>query len=235
MASANFLTNTLNIFAAPQEAFASIKAKPTVLFPLLAICSFAAAANWLYLLEVDIAWLIEQQLRAVDFLDLTEAQIEQRVNAAAAAGRTVPILSSVIGTFVFVILIMLIQALYLKIVSFFRKDDVRYKQWLSLVSWTALPAILASVAAIVFILTNDVTFAGQSEVNVLSFAQLLALDVSESNSIVRTATGLTPINLWSIALLFFGYRSISGAGTGAALAVVMIPFLFIIAIVIALI
>ena len=235
MTTANTLSTVVDILAAPKQAFATIRDRAPVMVPLLLVCAFAAAANWLYLLEVDIAWLTEQQLRAYDFLDLTDAQIEQRANAAAERGRTLTIFFSVVGVFVVVTAIMLLQALYLKLVAMVRKDPFGFKVWLSLVCWTALPAILASLAAIVFILTNDVTFAGQFDINVLSFAKLTGMDLSAASSLARgMLSNLGPVNIWSLALLLLGHRQLTGAPFATSAAIVIVPILFFVAILVAL-
>lgn len=228
-------TTIINVFASPGEAFAAIRERPTVLVPILLVCIAAAAPNWLYLLEVDIAWLVEQQMRAQRFIDLTDAQISTMADAAASRGRGFLIAQGVGGAFIVITIILLIEALYLKAVSAFRKDGVRFKQWLSLVSWTSLPAILGTIATVVFILTNDVTFVSQTGINPLSFGNLLQLDVSNSNTLVKVAMSLSPVNIWSLVLVIFGYRSIARAGIATASAVVLAPIVVITAIVLALI
>lgn len=235
VARANALSTIINVFASPGEAFAAIRERPTVLVPILLVCIAAAAPNWLYLLEVDIGWLVEQQLRAQRFIDLTDAQIATMADAAGSRGRGFTIAQGVISVFVVITVILLLEALYLKIVSAFRKDGVRFKQWLSLVSWTALPAILASIATVVFILSNDVTFVSQTGINPLSFGNLLQFDASNSSGLVKAAMSLSPVNIWSIILVIFGYRTISGTGIGTASAVVLVPVVLITAIVLVLI
>jgi hypothetical protein len=231
----NTLSTIVDIFVSPREAFASIKERPTVLVPMFLLCIAAAAPAWLYLLEVDIGWLVERQLGAQRFIDLSEEQIRTMADAAADRGRGFTIAQSVVGTLVFVGALLLIQALYLKIVSAFRKDGVRYKQWLSLVSWASLPAILGSIASVVFVLTNDVSFVEQTAINPLSFGNLLQLDRSNPDAPMTLAMNLSPIYVWSLILVFLGYRAISGAGVVTAAAVLLAPLLFIAAIVIALI
>ena len=235
MASKNVFNTIIDVFASPGEAFASIKERPTVLIPLLLVCIAAAVPTWAYLLKVDIAWLVEQQMRTQQFIDLTDAQIETMANAAAERGRGFTIAQSVISVFIVLTIILLIQALYLKIASAFRKDGIRYKQWLSLVSWSSLPAILGSIASVVFILTNDVSFMTQTAINPLSFGNLLQLDGSNANTMVRAAMSLSPVNLWSLILVFLGYRSISGASIGVTAFVMLIPIAFVVAILVALI
>lgn len=223
MSAKSAFTTAINIFASPGEAFVEIKQRATFLLPLLLICTAAAAANWLYVIEVDLGWLTEQQLRAQSFIDLTDAQITDMANRAAARGPALAITQSVIGSYAVITIILLLEALYLKIVSAVRKDGVTVKQWMSLASWTSLPAILASLATAIFILTNDVRFVSQTGINPLSFSNLLGLELPESGTIVRIAANLSFINLWSLGLMIFGYRAVSGAGLATAFSVVLVP------------
>ena len=220
---ANSLTTAVNIFASPNEAFASIKARPTFFVPMLVACIGVAAYSWLYALEVDLGWLTERQLRGQTLFELTDAQIQAQVNAAVERGRTSTIVTGVLGSFLAITIIYLLQASYLKIVSLITKDGVRYRQWLSLVSWTSLPTVLGSLATIVFILTNDVSYVDQAGVNPLSFASLLQMDLENSSTFVSFASNTSPINIWSLVLLVLGYRFLSESGTFKALAAVLAP------------
>ncbi len=223
MSNQSAISTLVNIFAAPAEAFRAIRDRPTFFVPLLLVCLSASAVNWLYTAEVDIGWLTEQQLRTQTFMDLTEAQIQQMANQAAERSRTGSIATSVIGTVGFVTVLILVQGLYLKIVSAFRKDRVRYMQWLGLIAWTSVPAVLGSIASIVFILTNDVTFMSQTGINPLTFANLLQLDLTEATTAVSAVLSLSPVNFWSLVLVILGYRTISESGLATAAAVVLAP------------
>lgn len=231
MSMTSALATAVNVFASPGEAFRTIRERPTFLAPWLLICIATAAVNWFYISEVDLGWLIEQQLRAQTFIELTDAQIEDRVNAVADGGRGALIAQGVLGSFLVITLLMLIQAAYLKIVSAFRKDGVRYKQWFSLVAWTSLPVLLTSIATIIFVLTSDVRFVAQTGINPLSFANLLQIDMSEAGTGLSIALGLSPINIWSLILVIFGYRVLADSGLGSSIAVVLGPVILVAAIV----
>ena len=90
-------------------------------------------------------------------------------------------------------------------------------------------------AAIVLILTNDVTFMAQTEINPLSFGNLLQLDTSEASTALVALTSLSPINIWSLVLMILGYRTISESGIATAAAVVLVPVAIIATFIIALI
>jgi hypothetical protein len=143
------------------------------------------------------------------------------------------LVQTVVSTFVGVIVVMLVQALYLRIVGMFTKDEVRYGQWLGLTAWSSMPSILVAIAVAVFVLTNDVRFVSQTEVNPLSFGSLLGIDSSEAALPMRALMSVSPVNLWSIVLLILGYRILSTRGVVFSSVVVLAPVAFIAAIIVA--
>jgi len=229
------LVVAVNIFAAPHEAFAAIKERPRFFLPLLITMVCAVVATWLYLAQVDIAWLIEQQLRAVRFLNMTDEQITQAASAAAARGRTFLLVQGIASTCIAIVIFQLLIALYLKIVVAIAKDGVSYHQLFGLVCWTGLPSTLASIATIVFLLTNDVSFLSQTAINPVSFGNLLGIDVEGANALVRIGANLGPINFWTIALMILGYRALSGRGIVFSSVVVLAPIVFVLGLIVALI
>jgi uncharacterized membrane protein YqhA len=233
LAASSAFEIAINVFASPNEAFRAVREKPRAWLPLLFVPLASAIAYGLWVYHVDIGWLAEQQLRALTFFDLTDAQIEQQVEAAANRGPMLVLVQTVISTFVGVIIVMLLQALYLRIVTMFTKDEVRYGQWLGLTAWSSLPSILVAVAVAVFVLTNDVRFVSQTEVNPLSFGNLLGIDSSEAALPMRALMSVSPVNLWSIVLLILGYRILSQRGIAFASVVMLAPVAFIAAIIVA--
>ncbi len=234
MADSSALQTLVNVVAAPAEAFASIRERPRLMLPLLLILAASVTTASLYLARVDVAWLTEQSLRATTFMDLTEDQIEQMASAAADRGRSLIVTQGVLSTIAGTLIIFSLQALYLKIVSALTSDGIRYRQWFSLISWTALPAIVGAIATSVFILTNDVQFVAQTAINPLSFGKLAGLDLSDSSTAIRILGSLGPVNIWTIALLIMGYRALTGKHFALSALVVLAPLAFIAAIVFAL-
>ena len=235
MSASSRLVVAVNIFAAPGEAFRAIKERPRFFLPLLVTIVGAVVATWLYLAEVDIAWLVEQQLRTVRFLNMSDEQITQTAAQAAARGRTFLLVQGIASTCIAIVVVQLLIALYLKIVVAIAKDGVSYHQLFGLVCWTGLPSVLTSVATIVFLLTNDVSFLSQTAINPVSFRNLLGLDVEGANALVRIGANLGPINLWTIALMILGYRALSGRGVVFSSVVVLAPIIFVIGLIVALI
>lgn len=222
-------TVAVNIFTSPAEAFAAIRERPRVLFPLLLVIIATAATSTAYMNGVDIAWYTEQQIRAMGLIQLSEPEIDAAVDAAVARGRTVMLLQASIGTALVIPIVFLLQALYLKLVSLVSKDGVNYRRWLSLVCWTALPVILDQIASLVFIAGNNIAFVPQGEINPLTFGRLTGMEAGEENALRRLALSLSPINLWPIFLGIAGVKFLSGKSLFYACAVVLAPLALILA------
>jgi hypothetical protein len=227
VADTSTIQTLVNIFAAPREAFADIRQRPRFLVPMLLLILISSAVTALYLSKVDIGWMTEQSLRSIDFLDLTDAQIREMSDSAAERGPTSSIVSGVLSTMAGLVIILLLQALYLKIVSALSKDGVRYRQWFSLVCWTSLPTIFASIATAIFVLMNDVSFLPQTAINPISFGNLLGFDLSESAIAERVVMSLSPINIWTVVLLVLGYRALTSKSVTTAALVVLGPIVLI--------
>lgn len=223
------LSVAINIFTAPAEAFASIREQPRFLFPLLLVIVATTATSGAYISEVDIAWSTEQQLRALSFVEMSESQLDEAIETTVARGRTPLLLQSIIGTALFVPIVFLLQALYLKLVSAIAKDGVNYRRWFSLACWTALPVILDQIASLVFIAGNNIAFVAQSELNPLSFGNLLGLDPDGASALQRIGMSLSPINAWPVILGILGVKFLSGKGILYASAVVLAPLALIFA------
>ena len=68
--------NPINILAAPNDAFTSIKEKPIVLFPLLLIMLFLASLQWAHFNAVDRKFLIDKLVeQAQAFANKSEGQL----------------------------------------------------------------------------------------------------------------------------------------------------------------
>ena len=223
MADSNSFRILIDIFASPGEAFAAIRERPKFVLPWLLVMLASAGAIGLYMSEVDIGWLTEQSLRSVRIVELTEDQIEQMVEVAVDRGPGVAIVRGALTSMAAVTIFFLLQALYLKVVSAIAKDGVRYRQWFGLSCWTAMPAIVGSIATIVFILTNDVSFISQTGINPLSFSSLLGIDVADMGLMPRVLLSTSPVNLWTIALMIFGYRTFTQKSLAVSASVVLGP------------
>jgi hypothetical protein len=77
MAERSSLATAANIFAAPNEAFQSIKDRPTFLLPLAALLLGYSLVSLLYMNSVDLPWYIGQQLESSD-AQMTNASVNRQ-------------------------------------------------------------------------------------------------------------------------------------------------------------
>src|SRR5690606_28645144 len=109
--------NLIDIIAAPSAAFSRLKDRPTVLLPLLLVVIATASTQMGYVLLTDRGFLIDQQIEQVAALlpNVSEAQLDQMREQNRATSTSALIISSTVGTIVFLLLIQALYALYLQI------------------------------------------------------------------------------------------------------------------------
>jgi hypothetical protein len=117
-------------------------------------------------------------------------------------GSTASIISTVVSVFVIYSLIIALYALYLKFVSKFSFVELGWKSWFSLICWTSVPTVFGAIASWVVLLTNSNGQVPMLDLNVLSFSNLLGLSTQGGPLLV-----LTPLYIWSFALLALGYQN----------------------------
>lgn len=231
MAESNLISTAINVFASPTEAYPVIKERPRPLFPVAIIVVVQALAILLYMNQVDLGWLMEMQIRSSPAIEgMSETEIQQAANQAAQLG---PITYGAIGSIagaIFLTLAFFVYALYLKIVSIATKDGHTLKQWFGLVCWCTLPVLLSQIAALVNIVSNDVSFMPQERVNPLSFSSLLSLETEGASGIQRFVQNFDLTTIWTFVLITLGYRAWTGKPLFSAAAVAIAPYAVIVGI-----
>ena len=211
-----------NIFTAPSQAFAAIKERPSPLVPLLVLMIGVFIVQFTYMQVVDFPWLMDQQLQQAGG-NMTEAQRAQIVDA------TTRVPPSVIGAIqgasgaLTILIIYAVVALYYLGVSFATNDKTKYKQWLALIAWCSLPAILGYIASIVNLQVTDARFLPAEQLNPLSFGSLLGLDPKGATIVQRILMALDVTVLWSTVLQILGYQAFTQRSIAFSTAVVLGP------------
>jgi hypothetical protein len=227
MADSSYLSILTNIFTAPNEAFAALKERPRVLLPVLVLLVGFSAASFYYLSHVDIGWFLDNQLRQGN-ANITDAQREQAVTAAAKISPLVYGALGALSTNLFSFLVILVVALYFTFVSFVTGDGVKLRQWFALLVWCVLPQMLGQVAVIVNMLMNDPRFMLQDAINPLAFGNLLSIDRAGVSTVQRILLGIDVTAIWSLVLQVLGYQSFSKSSFGKATMVVLGPIALIV-------
>jgi hypothetical protein len=214
----------IDIITTPSAAFARLKEKPTIWFPLLLVLVATVSVQVGYILLTDKGFLVDQQIDQVRtlFPNLTAAQVEQMRNQMMNQGATASIISSAVSVFVIYTLIIALYALYLKFVSKFSFVEFDWKHWMSLICWTSIPTVFGAIASWIVLLTNSNGQVPMLELNVLSFSNLLGLSSTGGPLLV-----LTPLYIWSFVLLALGYQNWTKKSLFASVLLSLGPYLLI--------
>ena len=135
----------------------------------------------------------------------------------------------VVFTFIAVLLMLLIEAIYLRIVSGILGLEFKLNHWLAFVAWSNVPGDVAILVA-------------TSVLGVMIFVskQLMGLELSTLTRMIEgPSTEAQPLgyflsfwhlaSIWCIVVQTIGFRAWSGKSTLVSLAIVVVPFVFFIA------
>jgi hypothetical protein len=227
MASTGSVSIAANIFTAPAAAFAAIKEKPSPWLPLLLILVGYCLVSFLYLNGVDLPWFMDRQMQQAG----SQITDEQRAQAVEAALRLSPMTYGAIGAVTSclgVVIVFALYALYFLAVGAATKTGIKYGQWFGLLLWASLPIVLGLLAAIVYLLTNDVRFVVQESLNPLSFGNLLSIEAEGAPTFQRVLLSLDPTSIWALVLWILGYQAFSKKSIVHAALVVLAPIIVIV-------
>lgn len=193
----------IDIITAPADLFKRLQQNPTFWLPMLLFVLGTASAQLGYFLHNDANFvrgeIIEQSLaNAPQLTKEQRTQLEtsmDKMNIGTVAGVQTAIVLIIIPA------IIALNALYLGFISRFSFIELGFRHWISLVSWSSVPALFAVLAAWLVLLTDGSGQTGMLEMQPLSIAGLLGLHVKNS-----TIQGINLATFWSLGLGTLGYR-----------------------------
>ena len=214
---------SINVLTAPTEAFRVIKEWPTSLFPLaLVVLSTLLVTGW-YFAILDYDWYIDDTLS--QFPDFTEAELEEARQGMQALSPNNMMWITLLSSGVSLLVLYLIQTSYLSLVSALQGDEIRFKQWWSLVAWTNIPALFLSISMAVNILLNP---NGQLSILELNGLTLLSLGMEPDNpSLNRIFATINLAMIWNLTLLVMAYRQWLNSSIVKSMTIVLAPYLLI--------
>jgi len=221
--SQNPIALAINVLTAPSEAFKTIREQPTSLLPLaLILISTLGVMAW-YFAILDYDWYIDDTLS--QFPDFTEQQMADAREGMQSLSQSSMMWITMLTGGIATLAIYLIQSSYLSLVSALRGDEIRFKQWWSLVAWTNLPSLFVAISMAVNILLNP---SGQLSTLELNGLTLLALGMETANpSLNRIFSAINLAMVWNVVLLVLAYRQWLQASTLRSITVVFAPYLLI--------
>ncbi len=228
MADSSYVALATNIFTAPSQAFIALKERPRVLLPVLVLLIGFATVSFYFLSHVDMGFFLDNTLRSGN-ANLTDAQREQ---AVAAAAKIPPLVYGALGALSssLIFLLIFLVACYYTIVSFVTGDGVKLKQWFALLCWCALPQVLGIIAQLVNMVVNDPRFMLQDQINPLAFGNLLSIDRTGAPIVQRVLLGIDVTAIWTVVLQILGYQSFTKKSLVTSAAVVLGPLALIVVI-----
>ena len=215
-----------NIFTAPTAAFAALKARPSPWLALLIVLVGYAAVSYLYLQVVDLPWMLDRQLSQGG--NLTEEQRRQAVETALQVSPTVYGVIGAITTPLSIVIIFALIALYFTGVSFATNDGVKYKSWMTVVSWGFMPIVFGLAATFINLMVSDARFMGQEQLNPLSFGNLLGIDAEGATMGQRVLLSLDITVCWAVGLWVLGHHVFTQRSITRSAIVVFAPIVVIV-------
>jgi hypothetical protein len=192
----------IDIITAPGALFKRLQQNPTFWLPMLLFVLGTASAQLGYFLHNDAGFvrseIIEQSLANAQLTKEQRTQMENNLSKMNIS--TVASVQTAIVV-IFIPVILALDALYLGFVSRFSFIELGFKHWISLVSWSSVPALFAVLAAWLVLLTDSSGQTGMLEMQPLSIAGLLGLHVKNT-----TIQGINLATFWSLGLGAIGYQ-----------------------------
>jgi len=221
--NANYLETSVNILTSPREAFITLNAHPTKLFPLATILVSVMAATAWYFAILDYPWYIDDTLGR--FGTLTEDQLEGARDSMQSISQQNMAMIGIFSGALSLLAIYTLQSAYLSLVSALTGDNYKFGHWFSLICWTNLPYLLVVISMLVNISLNPNGQLSAFDLNALSLSNLGMESGNDSLNQMFSSLNLTMF--WSLALVTMAYKQWLNSSLIKAVSVVGAPYLLI--------
>jgi hypothetical protein len=221
----NAMTLAGSVIASPFAAFAELKERPSFWLPMLACIVATAAMTFWYYQIVDFEWLKDHLFAGSP--DFENMPAEQRAAMNAAMSPTIMSTSAIVGVAIVMPLMFAIQAAYYLLAGKVTNVQYSFKHWLSLVSWSSVPALIGALAAMLVILSHGSNAQmGPSELQILSVNELF-LHLKPTEKGAQWAGSMGILQLWGWALFIIGVKIWSNKTWTFSVVFVMLPIVLV--------
>ena len=218
------MNNLVKILINPREAYLSLKEDCGMALPIIAVLVFVVISTIFVSSNMDLEAMMQENREAMQASDMPDAQLAMHEEQLIGVSPVVLIAGTVVSASLFYLLILLVHALYLKIVSSITKDGIEFSDWMGFVSWSRIPVIIGSVVIVVVTaLSDNVT---QESVSVLSLSHYWQTP-NIWFGVVLAFLDL-PL-LWSLIIMTIGYSAWTEKSIGTSIGIVFGPFIVILA------
>jgi hypothetical protein len=210
----------INILSAPNEAFATLKERPSKLFPLVLVLLLNTSVLAWYFNMVDFAWYVDD---ALSLANLEGDELETARKGMNSMSRNTFLGFSILGSVFAILGLNTLQAGYLSLVSALRGESFKFGHWFSLQCWSGMPILLTIVGMLATILLSP---NGQLSAYDLDPFTLRNLGfVSDNQSVQGLLASISLTMLWSMGLVVAGYKNWLAASWLRSIITVTAPYL----------
>jgi len=221
----NDMTLAGSVIADPFAAFAELKERPSFWVPMLACIVTTAAMTFWYYQVVDFEWLKDHLFAGNPAFENMSA--EQRAAMNRTMSPTIMSASAIVGVVIIMPLMFVLQAAYYLLAGKVSNVQYSFKHWLSLVSWSSVPALIGALAAMLVILSyGSNAQMGPSELQILSVNELF-LHLKPAEKGAQWAGSIGILQLWGRVLSIIGVKIWSNKTWTFSVVFVMLPMVLI--------
>jgi len=218
----SYSTILSNIFTSPAEAMQQVQERYNILFPLFILMLATVIVFSYYYVAVDYQWYIDHMVE-ISSGELSKSEQEQTRAAFSMMSQTTMGTITTITASIGIAIVFVIQAVYFVIVSNINNDGFQFKQWMSFVAWSSLPALLVYLAMIVYISSSSNGQIAFETLNPLSLNDLFfGMDATQGAGKMLASLDLT--KFWSMYIMIIGYQKWTAKSMQTSATVVLIPF-----------
>ena len=221
------MQNLILAITNPRQLFENNKEDHEFVLPMILILVVVGVCGALSLFAVDYASMMEEGFAAQEQILRNLGQSEEQIAGAmelarqtSATGPGVMELSgALIGAPIITFIMVLLWAIYFKIVASAMSLGGSFGDWHAFVWWTRVPI---AVGAIVTLIINFLTNPGSTaEMSVLSFAYWFGIEPSMWTSQFLYAFDV--ISLWIIIVAGIGFSAWTGKPLGISILIAALP------------
>jgi hypothetical protein len=212
------MAKLVDIFLQPSKVFAEERERPTFLLPWLVLAGLTIAFTLTYFFRVDPAWYADHMFDAQR--GTMAAKDMARAKSMMPGTHTMGMFGAVGGT-ITVALMFAVIGLYFWLAAKVTGKPLGYKHGVSLAGWSAMPAALGTLVALI----GAITMSPQTGIESLMLTHVdpLLVSIPPGQHGHRLAQNADLLALWTTFLSALGWRVFTRASWAQAIVVALIP------------
>ena len=220
VAAPGFFATLAGVYTDPIETFQKIAARPTFLFPLLAIVLVNCAFTFVWLRKADHVEVVRAQITESGFIDRIPP--DQLEGALQRQAKILPVVAW-LGPTVFLPIIMAgLAGLFLFTYRFFYAADTTFRQSVAVVAWSLCAFYLLATAMLFLVLSLKGEWSVDPRTVVQAHAGALVDRSAMSRPLYDLLDSIDIFSAWTIFLLSAGYAATARRSVGAAAVAILV-------------